>query len=267
MKKILICISLLLLTACSSIRPLEDVGVRGNSEVVKPVIKEFDNVPELNGSPMTIAVYSFTDKTGQRKPSNTLSLFSTAVTQGADAYVVKALQDVGGGRWFKIAERGGLDNLIKERQIIRQMREAYGDKKELPPLLFAGLILEGGIIGYDSNTRTGGAGVRIFGIGPYTQYSQDQVTINMRLISVQNGEVLSSVTVEKNILSTGDGVTVMKFFDTGTQGLEIDNSQTYNEPIQYATRSAIEKGIVEIIKDGERKGLWKFKQTKREEVK
>ena len=165
--------------------------------------------------------------------------------------MIKALQDAGAGKWFKVVERGGVDNLIKERQIIKQTREIYGDKNELGPLLYAGLILEGGIIGYDSNVRTGGSGVVLLGIGPSTQYSQDQVTINMRLVSVQTGEVLSSVTIEKNILSTGDGVTGMRFYDQGTKEFEIDMTQTYNEPIQYATRSAIETGIIELIKDGE----------------
>lgn len=259
MKKIIL-ISLILLTGCSTIRPYGDVDVRSESRISETINKKIKNMSEPETGPMTIAVYSFIDKTGQRKPSNTLSLFSTAVSQGADAYVVKALQDVGNGKWFKVVERGGLDNLIKERQIIKQTREIYGDKNELPPLLYAGLILEGGIIGYDSNTRTGGTGVVVFGIGPSTQYSQDQVTINMRLVSVQTGEVLCSVTIEKNILSTGDGVTGMRFYDQGTKEFEIDMSQTYNEPIQYATRSAIETGIIELIMEGERKKLWKIKQ-------
>ena len=260
MKKILLICSILLLSGCSVMRPYEDIGIRSESKISEAVNKKMAEVPPPEKGPMTIAVYAFTDKTGQRKPSSTLSLFSTAVSQGADAYVVKSLQDVGGGKWFKVVERGGLDNLIKERQIIKQTRELYGDKNELPPLLYAGLILEGGIIGYDSNTRTGGTGVVVFGIGPSTQYSQDQVTINMRLVSVQTGEVLCSVTIEKNILSTGDGVTGMRFYDQGTKEFEIDMSQTYNEPIQYATRSAIETGIIELIKDGEKKRLWKIKQ-------
>ena len=266
MKKILLIVLISLVAGCSTVRPLEDVNVRSESKLSEPVNKKIKELPDLQGNPITVAVYSFKDLTGQRKPSNTLSLFSTAVTQGADAYVIKALQDAGDGRWFRVVERGGIDNLIKERQIIKQTREIFGDKNELGPLLYAGIILEGGIIGYDSNTRTGGSGVVVFGIGPYTQYSQDQVTVNMRLISVQTGEVLSSVTIEKNILSTGDGLTGMKFYDQGTKEFEIDASQTYNEPIQYATRSAIETGIIELVKDGERRKLWKFK-LKGEETK
>ena len=114
-----------------------------------------------SGGPIPVAVYSFTDKTGQRKYSAGYASFSTAVTQGAESYLIKSLQEAGDGRWFKVVERVGLDNLIKERQMIRQMREAYQGKDAvpLPPMIFAGVIVEGGIIGYDSNTMTGGAGV------------------------------------------------------------------------------------------------------------
>ena len=62
--------------------------------------KLFKNLPELDGQPIPIALYSFTDRTGQRKPSSTLASFSTAVTQGADAYLIKTLQDTGDGKWF-----------------------------------------------------------------------------------------------------------------------------------------------------------------------
>jgi curli production assembly/transport component CsgG len=259
MKKLLL-IGLIILTGCSAIRPWEEVGIRSPARITKVITERYDNIKPIDGPPLTVAVYSFIDKTGQRKPSSTLSLFSTAVSQGADSYVIKSLREVCKGKWFRVVERGGIDNLIKERQIIKQTREIFGDKKELGPLLYAGLILEGGIIGYDSNTRTGGAGVAIFNIGPYTQYSQDMVIINMRLVSVQTGEVLASVTVEKNILSTSDGVSTMRFFNMGTGEYEVEVQQTYNEPISYATRSAIETGIMELIEEGVKTKLWKYKE-------
>jgi curli production assembly/transport component CsgG len=235
----------------------------------KPVVaaftnkKVFDDLPELDGAPIPVAIYSFTDKTGQRKSSSSVSSFSTAVTQGADAYLVKTLADVGGGKWFKPVERVGIDSLIKERQLIRQMREQeFGEKATpLPPLMVAGLIIEGGIIDYNSNTKTGGNGVRYLGIGPNTQYSEDMVVINLRLVSTQTGEVLDSVTVNKNVISTSEGITVFKFFDLGTKAFEVDGQQTANEPGSYAVRSAIELGVAQLIKDGEKKGLWHYKKT------
>jgi curli production assembly/transport component CsgG len=221
----------------------------------------FDDIHELDGPPIPVAVYSFTDKTGQRKPSSTAASFSSAVTQGGEAYLIKTLSDVGDGKWFKPVERVGIDSLIKERQLIRQMREQeFGEKAEpLPPLMVAGLIIEGGIIDYNSNTKTGGNGVRYLGIGPNTQYSEDMVVISMRLVSTQTGEVLDSVTVTKTLLSTSEGITAFKFFDLGTHVFELDGQQTANEPGSYAIRSAIELAVAELIKSGEKKGLWHYK--------
>ena len=229
--------------------------------------KVFDGIPELDGPPIPIAVYSFTDKTGQRKSVSMVSSFSTAVTQGGDAYLIKTLGDVQDGKWFKPVERVGIDSLIKERQLIRQMREQeYGENAQpLPPLMVAGLIIEGGIIDYNSNTKTGGNGVRYLGIGPSTQYSEDMVVINLRLVSTQTGEVLDSVTVTKTVLSTSEGITAFKFFDLGTKAFELDGQQTSNEPGSYAIRSAIELGVAELIKSGEKKGLWRYKTTKTNE--
>src|SRR3546814_12995748 len=88
------------------------------------------------------------------------------------------------------------------------MRAAYlGEKtlnrQALPPLLFAGILLEGGIIGYDSNTKSGGLGARFLGIGGSTQYREDTVTVYLRAVSVKTGEVLSTISVRKSIESIG----------------------------------------------------------------
>lgn len=261
-KLTLITASILALTACGTIRPMRDTNIGDTPTVTKTAIKQFDSVPDPAGPPVTVAVYHFKDLTGQRKPSPTLSLFSTAVTQGAEGYLIKSLSEVGKGQWFKVVERVGLDNLLKERQMIKQTREIYdGDKaKMLPPLTLAGVILEGAIVDYNSNTLTGGTGARWLGIGPYTQYTQDVVVINLRLVSVSSGEVLTSVTIEKNLLSTQEGITALRFFNQATRAFELDSSQTFNEPTNYALRSAIEAGIVQLIKQGEQQGLWKFKE-------
>jgi curli production assembly/transport component CsgG len=261
LKLSILSLALIAITGCSTVRPIGDVGPKSEAVVSNTINKSFNSVPEPAGPPLTVAVYSFQDKTGQRKPSNTLSLFSTAVSQGAESYLIRSLQEVGDRKWFTVVERVGLDNLLKERQMIKQTREIYdGDKaKMLPPMTLAGVILEGAIVDYNSNTLTGGTGARWLGIGPYTQYTQDLVVISLRLVSVTTGEVLTNVTVEKNLLSTADGITALKFFNQATRAFEFDSSQTFNEPGNYALRSAIETAIVELINKGERQGLWKFK--------
>ena len=229
---------------------------------MKNVKKEFDTIlgPSA-GKPLSVAVYSFTDKTGQRRPQANIASLSTAVTQGSEAFLIQALQNVGRGEWFDVVERVGIDNLTKERLIIRQMREAYEgkDAKPLMPMQFAGIILEGGIIGYDQSTTSGGVGQRIFGIGKQTQWSTDTVTVSLRAVSVNTGKVLASVTVQKTILSAADSVTALKFFDAGTKAFEAEVGLTINEPGTYATKATIEMAVVELIKEGQRKGIWDFK--------
>jgi curli production assembly/transport component CsgG len=256
--------TILALSGCASITPIPEPE---NAQVVVNTNKEFNTLPPPANGPVVAAVYGFNDKTGQRKPSEKMANISFAVTQGAEVWVIKALQEVGQGQWFKVVERVGLDNLTKERQIIRQARESVGDQRQLKPMMFAGILVEGGIIGYDSNTLTGGAGARYLGIGASTQYRQDVVTVTMRATSVQTGEVLLSVSTTKTIISTGTSFTVFKFFDVGTRSLETEVGNSINEPVNYAVRAAIEQAVVEMVKEGSRKGLWAFKQTQPTEVK
>jgi len=250
----------ILLTGCATTMPSSMIE---NPKVVRsPIESILKNVPELDGPKITIAIYNFTDKTGQRKPSESFSQLSSAVTQGAEVWVISGLQEVGNGTYFTVLERVGLENLVKERQLIRSTRELYegkDGKNRLKPMKFAGLLLEGGVIGYDSNITSGGAGARYFGIGANTQYRTDKVTVAMRIVSVQTGEVLLSVATEKTIASYASGADVFRFLDLGTKALEIEAGAAVNEPTNYAVRAAIEAAIVELVTSGEASGLWKFK--------
>ena len=219
-----------------------------------------DSVPDLDGPAITIAVYGFQDKTGQMKPNDKLAVFSKAVTQGSEVFLIKSLQD--SKNWFKVVERVGLDNLIKERQLIRNQREVYEgkDARPLKPMTVAGVMIEGGIIGYDSNIRSGGNGARFLGIGGSQQYRVDEVVISLRLISVNTGEVLLSNAVSKTIYSTQHNVGVLRFVDAGTKALELENGMALNEPTTYAIRIAIEQAVYDMIIQGEKKGIWRFKK-------
>lgn len=214
------------------------------------------------GGPVPVAVYAFTDKTGQRKEIPNLASFSTAVTQGAEAYLMSALQEVGNGRWFTVLERVGLDNLIKERQMIRQMRDQYQgrDARALPPMMFAGVIIEGSITGYDSNLKTGGSGARILGIGAQTQYQSDTVTVTLRTVSVNTGEVLTTVTVTKTVLSYMDKLGILKFVSNGETALELETGFSVNESVNKATDLAVKAAVVGTIREGVRKGYWSYKK-------
>jgi curli production assembly/transport component CsgG len=259
MKRILL--SLLVLLTLSGCAHIHMEGGREEPVALQPRESLTTKIPELDGPAITIAVYGFQDKTGQMKPNDKLAVFSKAVTQGAEVFLIKSLQD--SKNWFKVVERVGLDNLIKERQLIRNQREVYEgkDARPLKPMTVAGVMIEGGIIGYDSNIRSGGNGARFLGIGGSQQYRVDEIVISMRLISVNSGEVMLTTAVSKTIFSTQHNVGVLRFVDAGTKALELENGMALNEPTTYAVRVAIEQAVYDMIVEGEKKGIWRYKKV------
>jgi curli production assembly/transport component CsgG len=223
------------------------------------------NLPYPNQKTV-VAVYSFGDLTGQRKASDTMSSFSTAVTQGAEHILIEALRDAGRGNWFVVVERTGLDGLTKERQLVRNTFQSYNSDKDtktiLKPMLYAGMILEGGIVAYDTNLRTGGNGARYLGIGMKNQYREDKVTVILRAILVQTGEVLLNITATKTVLSTAQGGDVFRFIVQGTELVELESGSTSNEAVSTAVRAAIEAAVYGIVKQGLDKEVWDFDYAK-----
>jgi curli production assembly/transport component CsgG len=189
---------------------------------------------------------------------------SHAVTQGGSALLIKALQDAGERRWFTVLDRARLDDTLKERQIVTEMRRIYRGETEispeaLPPLQHAGIILQGGITGYDIYTKTGGIGARYLGIGGDTKWQQDTVTINLRAVSTSTSEVLASVTVQKSIASISAQGGIFRYVALD-KILEAEAGVTANEPKQVAVEQAIEKAVDSLILEGAHIGVWKFAQ-------
>ena len=235
-----------------------------NPEVIKlPSYIELLKLPPAKERPV-LAVYNFQDKTGQRKSVDNIASFSTAVTQGGVEMVIDALKTAGGGTWFRVVERNGIDALVRERQIIRSARQDYArstgseEVEDLQPLLFAGIIIEGGVIGYDTNLRTGGRGARTLGIGMARQYRKDAVTVSMRAVSVLSGEVLLNVQTRKTVLSYGSTGDIFRFIEEGTQLIEYEDGVGNNESVTYATRTAIEAAVLELIHQGHERGFWEI---------
>ena len=209
-----------------------------------------------------VAVYDFPDLTGQYKERDQVQSLSRAVTQGGAPMLLKALQDAGERRWFVPLDRSSLDALLRERQIVTEMRRIYRgeeriDPSVLGPLDHAGIILQGGIVGYDTNTVTGGAGARYLGIGSDTKWQLDVVTVSLRAISTETGEVLTSVMVRKPIASRAVRGSVFTYIALD-EILELEGGYTTNEPRQVAVQQAIEKAVVALIAEGAELDLWNF---------
>ncbi len=207
--------------------------------------------------PVVVGVYKFRDQTGQYKPQENGSSFSTAVTQGATSILIKALED---SKWFVPIERENIGNLLQERNLIRATRQEYiknanPNEPQLTPLLYAGVLLEGGIVSYDSNIITGGFGARYFGAGASVKYRQDRVTIYLRMISTSNGKILKSVYISKTILSQAIDESLFRYVNF-KRLLEVETGYTTNEPVHMAVTEAIEKAVESLVLEGIKDNIW-----------
>jgi len=235
-------------------------------EIGSLLVPELANIKTSNQSKPVVAIYagSFIDATGQRRSNSTYATFSSAVTQAPDAYLIRALKHAGSNHngFFEVVERVGLDHVTKERQIIRSTRQEFKKETKLQPLMFAGLIMQGGVISYESNVKSGGAGARYLGIGMSRQYKQDTVTISLRTVSVSTGKVLLEVLVTKTILSASIDQDIFRFITDSTELVEIENGLVRNESINIALQTAIETAVLQTIKEGTNRGYWSYEEFK-----
>ncbi|MBU2357328.1 MAG: curlin [Alphaproteobacteria bacterium] len=215
-----------------------------------------------------VAVYRFPDLTGQYKERDLVQSLSRAVPQSGEPLLMKALQDAGNGQWFSILDRASLQDVVQERQIIERMREQYRgetpvDPSVLGPMMHAGIIITGGIVGYDTSLQTGGIGARYLGIGAYTEWKYDIVTVNLRAISSETGEVLASVVARKPLASIKGQGDVFRFVELDKL-LESEVGLATNEPRQIAVQQAIEKGVMGLIAEGAINRVWSFQSAAEE---
>jgi curli production assembly/transport component CsgG len=245
--------AILFLGACSPFfyQPFGNRDARLGPET--PMKAELLDLPQPS-EPIVAAVYKFRDQTGQYKESNVGASWSTAVTQGATNILIRALEESG---WFVPIERENISNLINERKIISASRAQYEQNPNvtLPPLLFAGVLIEGGIVSYESNVYTGGAGVRYFGADASARYREDRVSIYLRIISTSNGKILKSVYTTKSILSQEVSSGFFRFVKF-KRLLEAETGYTYNEPREMAINEAVEKAVHSLIIEGILDNLW-----------
>jgi curli production assembly/transport component CsgG len=265
--KQLLSLSLLtaLLSSCvllDSEYSLENFKITRLAEIASVIHTELWELPQPKTKPV-VAVYptSFLDQTGQRRSNSSFATFSTAVTQAPYTLLIQALKHTAQGDFFEVVERIGLDNLSKERQLIRSTRESFDEPQKLKPLMFAGIIFEGAVVSYESNIRSGGTGGRVLGIGMSRSYRQDTVTVSLRTVSVLTGRILTEVTTTKSILSVGINEDVFRFVFNQTELVEIENGNVENESITIALQSAIEMAVLKTVEKGIIKNYWSYKDV------
>jgi curli production assembly/transport component CsgG len=251
LRLLLACVLPLVLGACASMsQPDTRVVANAQLEGPSPVARILKAAP-VPQAPVDVAVYDFPDQTGQFASNDNFAESSRAVTQGATSVLIDVLSKVANGKWFNVVEREGLQSLMTERDISEKTRAAYQGKSApaLPALRFAGIIIEGGITGYDTNTSTGGAGAQLLGISANVEHRTDVVTVTLRAVAVSTGRVLTSATTTKTIYSTLVHGGVFMYV-APTNLLDLEAGYTRNEPREIAVREAIELAVLEMMVQG-----------------
>lgn len=250
---------IIFINGCASLEKLVPPGSSNASiTTATNAFDELSKLPKPNGA-IPVTVYSFRDQSGQYKALSTGSTFSTAVTQGATSILTQALSD---STWFIPLEREGLQNILTERKITRAANSSKTDVNKLPPLTTAKLIIEGGIISYDSNIATGGIGAGYFGISASEKYREDAISIYMRAVDVRTGQVLLSVSTSKKVLSI-EVRSGLNRFVSFKRLAEAEGGYTTNEPMHICVKQAIEKALTELVKKGIKRNIWQAKANVR----
>lgn len=241
-----------LISACALPREPSQVANAAQLTPATPSTHDLKNLPPPTGR-ITAAVYGFRDQTGQYKPAPDSS-FSTSVTQGAASMLVKALKESG---WFTPVERESLQELLTERRIVRALDGSQDNAPgiQIPALVPASVLINGGILSYESNVRTGGLGARFLGVGLSTQYRVDQVTVGLRSVDIRTGRVLQTVSTTKTIFSYEIRPSVFKFVNFKDL-LEVEGGITRNEPAQLCVKEAIEAAVIHLTVQGVKDGNW-----------
>ncbi len=264
-KKLLVSTTLLLLlSGCTGINLVSTFTTPPTLGYTTSVHDDLVSLPEPMGK-ISVAVYGFRDQSGQYKTQANATSFSTAVTQGATSMLVQALID---SKWFVPVEREELQNLLTERKITRAAKkngttpdsEGGEAQSDIPSLIPAHLLIEGGVVAYESNIITGGFGAKYFGAGGNVDYRTDRVTIYLRAVDIRTGRILKSVSTTKSILSKGIDIGLFRFVRL-KRLLEVETGLTTNEPPQMCVLEAIEKAVQSLIIEGILDNLWTLKNT------
>jgi curli production assembly/transport component CsgG len=214
------------------------------------------------GIPVTpaiiVGVYQFIDQTGQRAVlDRQTSEMSSAIPQGLSSMLVQELMNSGDGKWFRVVERETIPTILNERKVV--VAAMPDVENPLQPLLLPGILITGGAISYDRKVSQQFLGIGFASINGQKKIYSDRVSVALRAVSVQTGEVLESVYVSKEVLSQMNSINVLKVVNNST--LAVEAGMVSNEPVSVAVRTAISAAVRELFVRGLARGWWKVDKS------
>jgi len=193
--------------------------------------------PPFDGLKKRLAVIRFENKVKTPLPDA-----SWKIGEGLTEMLTSELFKTGR---FVMVERAALSDIVKEQELGQTGLVRKETVARVGELLGAQLLVAGAVTEFEAQSKGGGGGVGYRGFAVQLQASSAHVAVDVRLVDATTGQILSSLNAEASAQQTGLG------FAARVQGVTFGSDAFQNTPLGQATREAIQKAVMFIIKEME----------------
>ncbi|MGM0833520.1 MAG: OmpA family protein [Pseudomonadota bacterium] len=206
-------------------------------------------------APLKLAVGNIKDYTGKFSELDG----GNPITQGGSLMVISALGKLRGA--VQLFER--FDTQVAEMELGYMDQRRLGDgqvhvvndagtQQQVPwRPYYGGSIMEtdyyivGGITELNYNISSGGAEVRVNGIGPRVRTYTVNVAADLRIVDTKTLAVVDTTSLQKQIIGYEVGFEVFRFFSDNLVDINAGNKN--QEPLQLGVRTTLEMGVMELL--------------------
>jgi len=193
--------------------------------------------PKFDGLKKRLAVLRFENKVRTPIPDA-----SWKIGEGLTEMLASELFKTGR---FIMVERAALTDIVKEQELGQTGLVRKETIAKVGELLGAQLLIAGAVTEFEAQSSGGGGGVGYRGFALKLQTESAHVGVDVRLVDSSTGQILSSFNADAKAQSTGIG------FGANIKGVAFGSDAFQKTPLGQATREAIHKGVMFVIKEME----------------
>lgn len=203
--------------------------------------QRLDQLPRKPGDRIAVSIYEFRSSVHDIPARGATDMFKTALVRSGQ---------------FRVVERARLNEGVGREKQLNAQRLSGGKSAELP-LRAARYVFEGAITEATPSQTQRSAGVSIAGLEIGGGTNKDVISIDVRVVEVDTGDIIDVVTVRKSISSDTSSVsgignaigTVLSRRGRDTTYVpDARVQQSRKESLDEALREAIDTAVVELAK-------------------
>jgi curli biogenesis system outer membrane secretion channel CsgG len=146
---------------------------------------------------------------------------------------------------FIMVERAALAEIVKEQELGQTGLVRKETVAKVGELLGAQLLIAGAVTEFEAQSSGGKGGVGYRGFALNLQTNSAHIAVDVRLVDASTGQILSSLNAEAKAQETGLG------FAANIKGVSFGSAGFEKTPLGQATREAMHKAVMFIIKEME----------------